>query len=362
MTTDTVGGVWTYSLELAQALLAHDVEIVLATMGPLPTPEQIAEAESVRSITLHTSAYRLEWMDDPWRDVERAGEWLLDLERQVRPDIVHLNGYAHGALNWSAPCVIAGHSCVFSWWHAVKREPPPDLWDRYRQEVRRGLRAAQPVMAPTEAMLSSLIQHYGPLPQARVIPNCRRGSIFHGGPKEPLVLAAGRAWDEAKNIAALERAAPKLAWPVYVAGEEEHPNGGAMDLHHVHKLGKLSTRQMIDWYARASIYALPARYEPFGLSALEAALSGCALVLGDIPSLREVWGDAAVFVAPDGDTQLEAAINELASDHVRLGEMSDRAWLRAKRYSPERMARQYMDALRQAGLVSTSTAAQIGGI
>ncbi len=32
---------------------------------------------------------------------------------------------------------------------------------------------------------------------------------------------------------------------------------------------------------------LPARYEPFGLSVLEAALSGCALVLGDIPSLRE---------------------------------------------------------------------------
>ena len=42
--------------------------------------------------------------------------------------------------------------------------------------------------------------------------------------------------------------------------------------------------------ARASIYALPARYEPFGLSILEAALSGAALVLGDIPSLREVWG------------------------------------------------------------------------
>ena len=51
--------------------------------------------------------------------------------------------------------------------------------------------------------------------------------------------------------------------------------------------------------ARAAIYALPAHYEPFGLSILEAAMSGCALVLGDIPSLREIWGDAAVFVHPD---------------------------------------------------------------
>ena len=51
--------------------------------------------------------------------------------------------------------------------------------------------------------------------------------------------------------------------------------------------------------AEASIYALPARYEPFGLSALEAALSGCALVLGDIPSLREIWGPAAIYVPAD---------------------------------------------------------------
>jgi glycogen synthase len=57
-----------------------------------------------------------------------------------------------------------------------------------------------------------------------------------------------------------------------------------------------------DWYARASIYALPARYEPFGLSALEAALSGCALILGDIPSLREVWLEAAPYVSPDDES------------------------------------------------------------
>ena len=57
-------------------------------------------------------------------------------------------------------------------------------------------------------------------------------------------------------------------------------------------LGSLSPRALAAWLARAAIYCLPARYEPFGLSVLEAALSGCALVLGDIPSLREIWDDA----------------------------------------------------------------------
>ena len=60
------------------------------------------------------------------------------------------------------------------------------------------------------------------------------------------------------------------------------------------------------WLRRATIFALPARYEPFGLSALEAGLAGCALVLGDIP-MREVWHDAAMFVPPEQPAALENA-------------------------------------------------------
>ena len=68
----------------------------------------------------------------------------------------------------------------------------------------------------------------------------------------------------------------------------------------MHCSGRLTPPQMARVVSRApSIYALPARYEPFGLSVLEAALSGCALVLGDIPSLREIWDGAALFVDPD---------------------------------------------------------------
>src|SRR3954471_24920671 len=98
MTTDCVGGVWTYSLDLAKALEPHGVTVVLATMGPAPTPDQRREAERHVNISLHQSTFKLEWMEDPWADVARAGRWLLELEARHRPDVVHLNGYAHGAL------------------------------------------------------------------------------------------------------------------------------------------------------------------------------------------------------------------------------------------------------------------------
>ena len=344
MTADTVGGVWTYALELVRALGPHGVEVALAAMGAPPGEGQRAEAAGVPNLTVFESDFKLEWMEEPWADVRRAGEWLLHLEGRLRPDVVHLNGYAHGCLPWRAPALVVGHSCVLSWWRAVKGGDAPGVWGQYREEATRGLRAAGLVVAPTRAMLSALEEHYGPLPPARVVPNGRDASRFRPGAKEEFILTAGRLWDEAKNVSALARVAPRLAWPVCVAGEDRHPEGGARQFEGVRLLGRLSSETLAGWLARASVYALPARYEPFGLSALEAALASCALVLGDIPSLREVWGDAALFVPPDDHEALADALAGLTGDRARREELGRRARARALSFSPERMARGYLAA------------------
>ncbi len=347
MTADTVGGVWTYALDLARVLAPHGVVVSLATMGRLPNPSQCAEAASVPTLTLYPSEYALEWMPDPWDAVVRAGEWLLALEAEIRPDIVHLNGYAHGHLPWQSPTLIAGHSCVLSWWQAVHGQNAPANWDRYRAEVTRGLEAASVVAAPTQAMLSALGTYYGPLENTCVVPNGRDASLFTPGDgKELFVFSAGRLWDDAKNIRALAEIAPRLPWPVCVAGDMAHPSGGECRFDGVRLLGCLRPGQVADWMARAAIYALPAKYEPFGLSALEAGLSGCALVLGNIESLREVWGDAALFVPPDDRNALVAAIRRLVENEGLRSEFAARALARARTYTLERMARGYLEAYR----------------
>ncbi len=88
-------------------------------------------------------------MPDCWADVARAGDWLLELEARFAPDIIHLNGYAHGALPWHAPTLVVAHSCVLSWWEAVKGEPAPAEWETYREHVTLGLQSADCVIAPT---------------------------------------------------------------------------------------------------------------------------------------------------------------------------------------------------------------------
>ncbi|MFW6358602.1 MAG: glycosyltransferase family 4 protein, partial [Chroococcales cyanobacterium] len=177
MTADTVGGVWTYALELIQALGEYDIKVTLATMGAPVTLQQRFTAAKIENLEIvegrneFGNSFKLEWMENPWDDVKKSGEWLLELEAKVKPDIVHLNGYSHGSLRWKSPVLMVGHSCVLSWWEAVKGESAPVSWDYYRQAVLKGLQGADLVVAPTEAMLGALEQHYGKLQNRRVIPN-----------------------------------------------------------------------------------------------------------------------------------------------------------------------------------------------
>jgi glycogen(starch) synthase len=345
MTTDPIGGVWNYSLELCGAFGAHGVRVALAVLGRPPTAAQRLQASRLSNVTVYESGFRLEWMPDPWEDLAKAGEWLLSLEKMTGADVVHLNHLVHADLPWRAPVLSVGHSCVLSWWAAVfgrsQGVGPGPEWELYRRRVTRSLQAAPCVVAPTEASLAELQQLYGPFRRSVVVYNARNWRRFTAGHKERMVLSAGRLWDRAKNVEALASVAPRIGAPVFVAGQTHSPDGNTATFSNVTLLGPLDSAALASWYSRAAIYALPARYEPFGLTALEAAMSGCALVLGDIASLREVWGPAARYVHPEDHEGLRDALNELiANDSLRMRNAA-RAMARARQFTPARQAQRY---------------------
>ena len=321
MTADTVSGAWPFALELARALHARRVRTVLAVTGPAPTDAQLRQAASVPDMALARADAPGDELGAADHEVARGAERLLQLAEQVDPTVVHLNGLAYAALPWGRPVLVAGHADPLSRWEAVQAQEPPASAAPYRDRVRTGLRAATAVVAPSAAMLDALERHYGPLRNARVI---------HGGrplerepcEKEPLVLGVGAMDDEAANVASLARLAPRLPWRVEVA------DGSALERLH----------------ARASIFAYPARYDPSGLGPLEAAMAGCALVLGDLPSLRELWGPAADYVPPGDDDALAEAINRLIGDPERRRAAARAARRRASRYTTQRMVTRYLDA------------------
>jgi glycogen(starch) synthase len=332
VTTDAVGGIWAHATDLRAALAASGVEVTLACLGPAAPPDS----------DVPWFEGRLEWQDDPWADVSAAVEWLRALADEAGADVVHANSFSLGSVEWRRPVVVAGHSCVGSWFEAVRGMPAPENWDAYRARVAHGLLCADEVVAPTAAMLGELRRLYG-LSNGRVIHD---GVAPHPGPvaseREPVVLAAGRLWDEAKGLAVLDAA--ESPYPIEVAG----PGG---DARRVRLLGPLPRVQVRERMGRAAIFAHPARYEPFGLAVLEAALAGCTLVLGDIPSLRELWEGAAYFVAPGDPVALSEALQRAAAQPLS-------ALDRAREFSAERMARSY--AALYAALGAAGAAARSG--
>jgi glycosyltransferase involved in cell wall biosynthesis len=159
-----------------------------------------------------------------------------------------------------------------------------------------------------------------------------------------------------RTIICLEKIARRLPWPIYLAGDDKHFNDSTGLLRQVNPLGPLTFKERRAWFACASIYALPARYEPFGLAALEAALAGCALVLSDIPSLREVWGDAALYAPPDDPLAWEVALVLLMADSTYRRRMAKRAYSRAQKFTSERMAAHYLAHCQQFVTYSQRTA------
>jgi glycosyltransferase involved in cell wall biosynthesis len=349
MTTDAVGGVWTYASTLAEALAERGWRVCLVTMGPAPSESQLAPLLRNFSITTEITDLALEWQDPEGADHRRALQHLAALEQDLRPDIVHLNGYREALADWRAPVLVAAHSCVLSWWQTCKAGEPCDgKWLHYGAQVKAGLNAADRWVAPTSVFRRRINVLYSPSTPGEVIHN----GIRHAAEaeKEPFILAAGRLWDEAKNIGILSQVAASGRWPISVAGSL-HEHGAEPTTAHlsddIEWLGELPHRDLLRIMGRAEIFVAPALYEPFGLGVLEAAMNGCALVVSDIPTFRELWDGAALFVDARDADQLQYALNRLIADPDLRRSLRSAARRRARHLTIDTQASAYDRLYRQ---------------
>ncbi len=349
MTTDAVGGVWTYATALSCAFAARGAQVYLVTQGPRPSEAQRSMIRD-SSVRLLDSRLALEWQDPAGEDMPTARRFFRELEAQLQPDLVHLNSFRDAAFDWRCPVVIGAHSCVNSWalacddtaWLSDAR------WRHYTKAVAIGLDRAAAWVCPSQAFHDVIVDLYQPRSSGFVIWNgtARRAASKQ---RDTFILAAGRMWDAAKNLGLLIRAADKLDCPIMVAG----PIGDSTPGSSARLLGEIPHAKLRRLMPRAAIFASPALYEPFGLAVLEAAAAGCALVLADIPTFRELWHDAALLVDPTDVRAWHRALADLWTDASRLTQLRQAALLRSRHYSLRRMVDSYV-ALYRTLLAQTS--------
>ena len=336
MSTDAVGGVWTYALNLARALRPHGVETTLLVLGPPP-------AEPPADLEIVATGLPLDWLADSPGEVEAAGRALADLAADARADLVQLNSPAYAAAaRFPVPVVGVQHSCTATWWRAVRGDEPAPADFAWRRDLaRRGLLACARTVAPTRAFAEAVRAEYALEQAPAAVWNGRRAPDPAAPTPEPsqaYVMTAGRLWDESKGMAVLDAAAARLSVPVLAAGPLAAPGGGAAAFAHLRATGLLPAAELQARLAGAAAFVSPSLYEPFGLAVLEAAQAARPLVLSDIATFRELWDGAAVFVPPRDAAALAAALEALLADPPRRAALGTAAAVRARRYTVEAMA------------------------
>jgi glycogen(starch) synthase len=262
---------------------------------------------------------------------------------------VHLNTPALAAEgDFGRPVIGACHSCLASWWSAVKGEAPmPDSF-RWRTDLLgRGYAACDRLIAPSYTFMQTTAALYGVLPRA--VRNGRSPSpVEPAERRNPVVMTSGRLWDEGKNVRTLDRAAGRMRGQVHAAGPLKGPDGQAVALDHILCLNQLDPPVLADHLRRSAVFASLSLYEPFGLGVLEAAQAGCALVLSDIPTFRELWQGAAVFVSAEDDEAAAMALDALLEDPARAAELGAAAAARSAQFTPDAMVEGVLSVYGQA--------------
>lgn len=361
VTSDTLSGTWTYTRELVSGLITRGMRVTLVSFGEIPLPEQTAWMERLYGLAYHPTAFRLDWMEDGQHDFHEASAYLASLVKEVRPDIFHSNHLAYGALPVAIPKVVVAHGDLITWWKAVHgREPKDSPWLRwYRQAIATGVAEATAVVAPSEWMLNSIRASYGTGARELVVHNGRNPIFFNPYvTKEDSVLTIGRLLDPAKQVNLLTQEIHPV--PVCIVGDDALEHGRVPVRADVRFAdgnsglafkGPQSESQLRMLYSKASMYAGTARYEPSGVSILEAALSRCTLILNDIPILRELWGNAAIYFRTNDPGSLADAIRMVSTDLQLRRNFANRAFQRAREsFNAHRMTDNYIQLYRSAAV------------
>jgi glycosyltransferase involved in cell wall biosynthesis len=230
--------------------------------------------------------------------------------------------------------------------------------------TRRALRRAEKVIVPTEAVKKDLIKYYDAKPSRIVVVHHGRVELSKVTKKdiaytldhyqlpvdEPLFFFIGRL-ETKKNLMVLLD-----AWAIV---QRKNPQGrlflggmyghGFDDLFHrmedvdlrgtVLAPGYIPELEAASIFQAATALVLPSREEGFGLPILQSFEANCAVISSDIPALKEVGGDAALYADPGDAKGFAKHMLKLLKDQKLKTSLVKKGQERIKLFSWERAAK-----------------------
>ncbi len=342
------GGIRTYTLGLVGALAAQP-ELSLVVAASVDDVAELGPIELVR-VSARTQGVAARAL---WRERN-----LASLARSQRAEVVLTPVPELPLRRLPVPSVIVVHDVgplVAPAFYSL----PKKL--RYQAVMPRACRLATSVVCVSQATLMGLHAATGIDPRrCEVIgegPQLLGATADAPTPAEPYLLYVG-SLDPRKNvdtlIDAVAGANPPLPAKLLIVGPVEArattalrkrlARVGAVD--RVRYLGFVNPGTLTELYRDASALVLPSLYEGFGLPVLEAMKSGTPVVASDIPSVREVAGEAALYVSrPFEAACWVEALTRICADPGLRAELSRHGAEAAAQFSWSRVGQRFADLL-----------------
>jgi glycosyltransferase involved in cell wall biosynthesis len=245
----------------------------------------------------------------------------------------------------------------------------------YRMVTRQAALRARHIIVPSQAVKDELMAFYK-LPEQRItvtyeaaddvtvqgrIPGHEDPRIHEVlerlGIKRPFIMYVGNVYPH-KNIELLARSMQELhekygltlvmpsARNVFLERTEAMmKKHGVME--HVMLPGFVPDDELRVLYSQADAYVFPTLAEGFGLPPLEAMAAGAPVICSDIPVLREVCGDAALYFDPQDTRSLITQVGNVVTDKELRDELIAKGRAREKQFSWKKMAEQTLSVYKQ---------------
>lgn len=104
----------------------------------------------------------------------------------------------------------------------------------------------------------------------------------------------------------------------------------------------LSKNKLSDMYKKSLLFVFPSLYEGFGLPILEAMRSGCPVITSNYGAMRDVAGNAALFVDPRSPVAMSQAIIKMLKSENLREKFIQKGYKRVKNFSWLKFAKEML--------------------
>ncbi len=161
--------------------------------------------------------------------------------------------------------------------------------------------------------------------------------------REQFCFHASYLADERKNVRRLIEAAKKYQFQLKLAGKLRNDEERSKVLswienaENIEYLGFLPQEQLLDYYRRAKVFALPSTNEGVGIVALDAAAMGCDVVVTNLGGPKEYYNSLAIEVNPYNVDEIGSAVLRGLSNFTMQPELQEHIY---KNFSLENISKQ----------------------